>query len=341
LYTTAIDVVEEILEETKMKKTIAMILAMTMLFGLCFAMSGCSGTAKYTIGICQQQPHAALDSATQGFKDAIIAALGEENVKFYFQDAAGDPSTCSTIINDFVTKKVDLIMANATNALQAAANGTTTIPVLGTSVTEYGTALGIENFNGLVGSNVSGMSDLAPLDEQAAMLTSLFPDAKKVGLLYCSAEPNSAYQIKVIKGHLEKAGLTCTEFSFSSSSDIVAVATAAAAASDVIYIPTDNTAAECAEAINGAVLPTKTPIVGGDQGICGGCGIATLCVDYYDLGYATGEMAVKILNGTANIAEMPIGYSAKFSKVYNKSNCDELGIDTAALENAGYTAIGE
>lgn len=322
-----------------MKKIISVMLAVAMLAAMCISLTACGDSGKYTIGICQQMPHAALDSATKGFQDAVIEALGDENVEFIIQNAQGDTTACTTIVNDFVTKKVDLIMANATNALQAAANGTATIPVLGTSVTEYGTALGIKDFNGLVGSNVSGTSDLAPLDKQAEIITTLYPDVKKVGLLYCSGEPNSAYQIKKVAEYLGKAGITCTEFSFTDSNDIVAVATAAAAASDVIYIPTDNTAATCAEAINGAVLPTKTPIIGGDAGICGGCGIATLCIDYYDLGYTTGKMAAKILTGEANIEEMEIAYAENASFVYNKANCTALNVDIAALEKAGYVDV--
>ena len=310
-----------------------------MLFAACFSMSSCSDDGTFTVGIVQQMPHAALDSATQGFKDALEEALGEDKVEFIFQNAHGESTACTTIVNDFVTKNVDLIMANATTALQAAANGTATIPVLGTSVTEYGTALDIKDFNGLVGTNVSGTSDLAPLDEQAAMLLELFPDTKSVGMLYCSAEPNSEYQVKKVTEYLEQKGITCTNFPFTDSNDVTSVSKAAAAASDVLYIPTDNTAATCKEAINSAVLPAKTPIVGGDAGICGGCGVATLCIDYYDLGVATGKMAAKILNGEEKIEEMEIAYSETFSKVYNKTNCEELGIDTATLEAAGYTAI--
>ncbi|MBQ7793933.1 MAG: ABC transporter substrate-binding protein [Clostridia bacterium] len=317
-----------------MKKILALIMAAAM--GMSLASCGKDG---YTVGICQQMPHVALDSATEGFQTALTEALGEENVTFLVQNAQGDSTACTTIVNDFVTKNVDLILGNATNALQAAANGTATIPVLGTSVTEYGTALGIEDFDGLVGTNVSGTSDLAPLDEQAAIITDIFPDTKTVGLLYCSAEPNSAYQVKVVKENLEAKGITCTEFPFADSNDITAVSKAAAAASDVIYIPTDNTAAACAEAINGAVLPTGTPIVGGDEGICSGCGIATLCIDYYDLGVTTGKMAAKILTGEADIAEMEIAYAENFEKVYNPTNCEALKIDTAALEAAGYVAI--
>lgn len=324
-----------------MKKLISTVLCAAALAAVsALALTSCDASAEsYTVGICQQMPHAALDSATNGFKDALIEELGEDKLEFLEQNAQGDPTTCTTIINDFVTKNVDLIMANATTALQAAANGTSTIPVLGTSVTEYGVALDIENFDGLVGSNVSGTSDLAPLDAQAEIILELYPDTKKVGLLYCSAEPNSEYQVKVVREYLEAKEITCTEFSFTDSNDIVAVSAAAAAASDVIYIPTDNTAAACAEAINGAVLPTGTPIVGGDTGICSGCGIATIAISYYDLGYTTGKMAAKVLRGDEKIEEMPIAYAENFQKVYNPVNCKELGIDIAELEAAGYTPL--
>jgi len=322
-----------------MKKTVSVIIAAIMLLTMCTALTGCA-SGKTTVGICQLLPHPALDLATQGFKDAVIAGLGEENVEFIEQNAQGDSTACTTIVNDFVTKKVDLILANATAALQAAANGTASIPVIGTSITEYGAALGIENFNGTVGTNVSGASDLAPMDEQAAIITTLFPETKTVGLLYCSSEANSAYQVNVMNEMLSAQGITCTEFPFTDSNDISAVATAAAAASDVIYIPTDNTAASCAEAINAAVLPSKTPIIGGDTtGICAGCGVATLSVDYYDLGVLSGEMAVKVLKGEAKIEEMAVQYSPKFDKVYNPTICAELGLDIAALEAAGFVAL--
>ena len=281
-----------------MKKILSIFMSVAIVFTMCLAFASC-GDKKYNVGICQLMPHDALDAATKGFKEALTKELGEDNVTFLEQNAQGDSTACTTIVNDFVTKNVDLIMANATPALQAAANGTETIPVLGTSVTEYGTALGIDDFNGLVGNNVSGTSDLAPLDQQAEMITTIFPDAKKVGLLYCSAEANSAYQVKKVREYLEAKGITCTDYQFSDSNDVASVSKAAAAASDVIYIPTDNTAANCTEAINGAVLPTKTPIIAGEEGICKGCGVATLSISYYDLGVKTGEMAAKILKGEA------------------------------------------
>ena len=195
---------------------------------------------SYVVGVCQLAPHPALDAATQGFQDALTEALGDQ-VTIEVKNAAGDSPTCATIVNGFVSSGVDLIMANATASLQAAVAATSDIPVLGTSVTEYGVALGIEDFSGTVGTNVSGTSDLAPLDQQAAMLKEWFPDAKTVGLLYCSAEPNSQYQVDVVQAELEKLGYTCTQYSFSDTNDMASVTQNAADNSDVIYVPTDNT----------------------------------------------------------------------------------------------------
>ncbi|MBQ2698321.1 MAG: ABC transporter substrate-binding protein [Firmicutes bacterium] len=315
------------------------LLTVLLILALCCGFAACGQDEAYTVGIVQQMPHIALDSAAQGFQDALVAELGADNVRFLVHNAQGDPTTCTTIVNDLTTKKVDLILGNGTTALLAAANSTATIPVLGTSITEYGTALGIDDFDGLVGGNVSGTSDLAPLDAQAALIPELFPEAKTVAMLYCSSEPNSAYQIKVVSEWLTDNGFSVVNYPFFDSNEISSVATAAAAAADVIYIPTDNTAASCAEAINGAVLDSGTPIIGGDSGICRTCGIATLSIDYYDLGYTTGKMAAKVLTGEAKIGEMPIAYAEEFTKVYNPVNCAELNIDTAALEAMGYTSL--
>jgi len=315
------------------------LLTVLLILALCCGFAACGQDEAYTVGIVQQMPHVALDSAAQGFQDALVAELGADNVRFLVHNAQGDPTTCTTIVNDLTTKKVDLILGNGTTALLAAANSTATIPILGTSITEYGTALGIDDFDGLVGGNVSGTSDLAPLDAQAALIPELFPEAKTVAMLYCSSEPNSAYQIKVVSEWLTDNGFSVVNYPFFDSNEISSVATAAAAAADVIYIPTDNTAASCAEAINGAVLDSGTPIIGGDSGICRTCGIATLSIDYYDLGYTTGKMAAKVLTGEARIGEMPIAYAEEFTKVYNPVNCAELKIDAAALEAMGYTSL--
>lgn len=330
-----------------MKKLLAVLLAGAMTLGLaaCGSTGGSQnsagsenaskGNAKYTVGICQLVQHDALDAATEGFKKALTDEFGDD-VKFDEQNAQNDSNTCSTIINSFVSNGVDLILANATPALQAAAAGTDTIPVLGTSVTEYGVALQLKDFNGTVGGNISGTSDLAPLDGQADMLQELFPNAKKVGLLYCSAEPNSKYQVDTMKENLEKKGYSCEYYAFSDSNDLSSVTTSAAQASDVIYLPTDNTVASNTGIINNICLPAKVPVVTGEEGICKGCGVATLSISYYDLGYTTGQMAVKILKGESDISDMPIEYAPNTTKKYNKSICDELGIkvpdDYVAIE---------
>ena len=289
--------------------------------------------ATYKVGICQLVQHPALDAATQGFIDALNEALPGQ-VEFENKNASGEANNCGTIVNGFVSEGVDLIMANATAALTAAASATADIPILGTSITEYGVALGIDGFTGTTGYNVSGTSDLAPLTEQADMILELFPEAKTVGLLYCSAEPNSEYQVQVVEEYLTGKGITCVRYSFADSNDVAAVTTKAATDSDVIYIPTDNTAASCTETIGNIVLNAGTPVVAGEQGICAGCGVATLSISYYDLGYKTGEMAAQILTGEADISQMAIAY-APAAKMYNPTMCEALNITVPD----GYTAM--
>ena len=332
-----------------MKKALVLLLALAMVLSLAACGSAPASTPAeepaaapaaaegevYTVGICQLVQHVALDAATQGFKDALTEALGDK-VQFVEQNAAGDIPTCSTIVNGFVSDGVDLILANATPALQAAVAATDSIPILGTSVTEYGVALDIKDFNGTVGGNVSGTSDLAPLDQQAAMILELFPDAKKVGILYCSAEPNSVYQADVVKAELEKSGVTVSVYTFADSNDVAAVTATACDENDVLYIPTDNTAASCTEAINNVAEPAGVPIIAGEEGICAGCGVATLSINYYDLGVTTGKMAAKILTGEANISEMPIEYFPDPVKKYNPAICEALGITVPE----DYVAIG-
>ncbi len=330
------------------KRVLSLAMAVLMLLSVC-VMTSCgkteekseaSGEKKYVVGISQLVTHVALDAATQGFKDAVEKGLGKENVVFDLQNAEGVTDVCATIANSFVSKKVDLIMANGTGALQAAANATLEIPILGTSITEYGVALEIDNFNGTVGGNISGMSDLAPLDKQAQLILDWVKDVKKVGFLYCSAEPNSAYQVKEVRKYLEAKGITCTEYAFSDSNDATLNADKAAKENDALYIPTDNTAASCASAIYGA-MTEKKPIIAGEAGICSGCGVLTYSLDYYDLGYATGEMAVKVLKGEADISTLAVGYTpeAKLTKMYNEAICKELGMDIEALKAAGFKAL--
>lgn len=290
--------------------------------------------ALYKIGICQLIQHDALDAATQGFQDALTEKLGDQ-VTFDLQNASGDSATCATIANQFVSNRVDLILANATAPLQASASATTEIPILGTSVTDYATALQIDNWTGVTGANISGTSDCAPLTEQAAMLQELFPDVKTVGMLYCSAEPNSAYQVGVVKSELEGMGYTCKEYTFADSNDIASVVTSATAECEVIYIPTDNAAAAATEVINNVCLPAGIPIIAGEEGICKGCGVATLSISYYDLGYQTGLMAYDILVNGADVSAMEIQFAPNVTKKYNADICSQLGITVPD----GYVAI--
>ena len=347
-----------------MKKALSLAMAAAMTMGLAACGSTASGTAAadstpaastaeagseaestadstdgkvYNIGICQLVQHDALDAATQGFKDALTEKLGEGNVKFDEQNASGDSANCTTIVSGFVSTGVDLILANATAPLQAAAQATADIPVLGTSVTDYATALDISDWTGTVGNNISGTSDLAPLDQQAAMIQEMFPNAKTVGLLYCSAEPNSVYQCDVIEGYLTEMGLETTRYAFTDTNDVTSVTQAAATASDVIYIPTDNTAASNTEAIANVVIPEQVPVVAGEEGICKGCGVATLSISYYDLGYKTGEMAAEILADGADVSTMPVEFAPNVTKKYNAANCEALGITPPD----GYEAIAD
>ena len=304
------------------------------------ASSAAAGSAaapaeSYTVGICQLVEHEALDAATQGFQDALTDAFGDA-VTIDLQNAQNDTATCATICNGFVSSGVDLILANATAALQAAQAATADIPVLGTSITEYGVALGLDDFDGTVGGNISGTSDLAPLDEQAAMIVEWMPEAKTAGLLYCSAEANSQYQVDVVQAELEAAGLTVTQYPFSDSNDLSSVCQQAASENDVLYVPTDNTVAANTGIVDGICRPMGKPVFAGEEGICRGCGVATLSISYYDLGYTTGEMAVQILTGEADVSTMPIQYT-NVTKKYNQTICDELGLTVPE----GYEAIAE
>ena len=317
-----------------MKKLFCFLLVLVIATTCLFA-SGSSEASdgKFHVGICQLVQHPALDAATQGFKDALKESLGDK-VVFDEQNASGEMNNCSTIINGFVSKKVDLIMANATAPLQAAASATADIPVLGTSITHYAVALELDSWNGTVGTNVSGTSDLASLKEQAQILKDWFPDAKTVGLLYCSNEANSIFQVEEIEKYFADMNVKTIRFSFTDTNDIASVTQKACASCDVIYIPTDNTAASNAEAIANIVIASKTPVIAGEANLCAGCGIATLSIDYYDLGSATGKMAAKILSEGADVSKMPIEFAPAI-KMFNADMCKIYGI----TPKAGYTAI--
>lgn len=310
----------------KMKKILSAVMALSLAAATCVSLSGCGKkSAKYTVGICQLVQHEALDAATKGFKDVLKEKLGDD-IEFDEQNAANDSATCATIANQFVSNKVDLIMANATPALQAAASATADIPVVATSITDYATALEISDWTGKTGTNITGSSDLAPLKEQAEMIKELFPEAKKVGILYNSGEANSKYQATEVTKALKELGIEAKEYTSADSNDLASVVTTACAEVDVLYIPTDNTIASNTGIVNNIAEPAKVPVVAGEVGICKGCGVATLSIDYYSIGKKAGEMAYEILVNGAKAGEMEIEYADTLTKQYMASRCKTLGI---------------
>ncbi|MCM1328786.1 MAG: ABC transporter substrate-binding protein [Ruminococcus sp.] len=335
----------------KMKRILAAVAATAMLFG----MAGCSdsssgntdGTAAaggdnaaadgkvYNVGICQLVEHPALDAATEGFMAALTEKLGD-NVKFDNQNAQNEATNCTTICNNFVASNVDLIMANATGSLQAASSATDSIPIVGTSITNYATAMGVNDWAEMKGKNITGTSDLAPIDEQEDVILEYFPDVKQVGILYCSAEANSKYQANLMEAALTADGIAYKEYTVADSNEIQAVATTAIAECDVIYIPTDNTIANATETVKNVVVPAKIPVIAGEEGICAGCGVASLSPTYYDMGYKAGEMAYDILVNGKNAGDMDIEFAPKVEKLYNAEICESLGITPPE----GYKAIG-
>jgi len=314
-----------------MKKLLVILLSAVLML----TMSGCQEKEKtLTIGICQIAQHPALDAASEGFMKALKEEFGDQ-VTFLLENGSGDPATCSIICNNFVADNVDLILANATPALQAAASATSSIPILGTSVSDFGSALNIPDFKNVTGRNISGTSDLAPLDQQAQMIIDLLPQAKTVGLLFCSGEANSLFQVEAVKEYLESHGLTAKLFSFSSSADVSLVTSQACDECDALYIPTDNTAATCAELIGGIVLNTNTPVIAGEEALCRACGLATLTIDYYALGFQTGKMAAAILRGEASVSDMPIQFFDNPVFKFNKQLCEKFNITVPD----GYVAL--
>lgn len=323
----------------KMMKLTALMLTAAMV------MTGCGGSdsddaassdATYKVGIVQQMEHAALDAATKGFQDKLTELLGDD-VTFDYQNAQGEQTNCTTIATKFVSDGCDLIMANATTALQAAYAATADIPIVGTSVTDYVTA-GVVDSNEAPGRNVTGASDLAPINEQIAMLMELVPDAQKVGIVYCSAEPNSMYQSKLAQAELDKANIAWEEYTAADSNEVQSVVTKAVSECDVLYIPTDNTMANNTEIIKNVAVPAGVPVIAGEEGICSGCGVATLSISYYDLGVKAAEMAYEILVNGADPAEMPIEYvSEGITEKYNAEIAEALQI---AIPE-GMVAIGE
>ncbi len=313
------------------KKIAAIGLAGLMIAG---SFAGCSGGEEkkpeakdsYTVGICQLMKHTALDKATEGFQQALKDKLGDK-VTFDLQ-IAGEAKNCTPIAEKFVAADVDLMLANATPALAACYSKTADIPIVATSVTNFATALKLDfEPEGQSGVNVTGTHDLAPLDKQAEQLLYFFPDVKNVGIFYCTSEANSKYQADGMKELLEAKGVTVTYYTFKDTTDLQTVITKAAAESEVLYIPTDNTAANNCAVIKSVCEEAKTPIIAGETDIAKNSNaVATYSIDFYDIGYNAGLMAYEILVNGADPATMNIKAPEKLTAQYNKSAVEMYGL---------------
>ncbi|MCC8073720.1 MAG: ABC transporter substrate-binding protein [Clostridiales bacterium] len=341
-----------------MKKSVKKVAALA-LSGLMIAsvFAGCSASSddtssadtdtvaktEFTVGICQLVQHDALDAATQGFQDRLneLAEEGGQTITYDYQNASNDTAACSTIANQFVSDGVDLIMANATPALQACATATASsqIPVVATSITDFGVALfGDESTmapTDATGINVTGSNDLAPLASQAQQILDLFPDTKVVGCIYCSAEANSKFQVDGVKEALEEQGIECNFYSFADSNDIQSVAQKAASESDVIYIPTDNTAASNGSIISTVCEAAGVPIIAGEEGIFESTNaVATLSISFYEIGQKAGEMAYDILVNGTDPSTMNVWQTENVTYYYNEEMAEKYNVQIPD----GYTA---
>lgn len=312
----------------EMKKVISVI--MVTLLTAAF-LTGCGEKGSYSVGILQLVEHSALDASNKGFCDAL-AASGLD-ITIDPQNAQNDQSTCQTIATKFVGDGKDLILAIATPAAQAVAGATSDIPIIATAVTDF-QAAGLVQSNDLSGTNVTGTSDLTPVKEQIDLLKQLLPDAKKVGILYCSAETNSTFQADIAMTACEEAGLEFQVFTVSSSNDIQTVVESMVGKVDVIYAPTDNVIAAGMPTVSMVATENNLPIICGESGMVDKGGLATYGIDYYQLGYVAGEMAVSILKGEKKPSEMGIGYldASKCELAVNEEVAAKLNIDLSVLE---------
>ncbi len=307
-----------------MKKLTSILMAAVICIGACFTLASCGDKTDFNVGICQLMVHESLDKATEGFIDALTEELEKEGKTVAFDtQVAGEANLCTTVVNTFTAKGADLIMANATPALLAAANATSSIPVLGTSVTDYD-----DTFSGNIPENVTGTSDAVPFDEQAQMMieTLALVEGDKVGVLYCTNESNSLIQYEAVKELFEEKGIVVEAYTFSETTELQAIVTSAASECKAIYVPSDNTVAQNDTVVGTICTEKKIPVFtsyGGD--VC----YASLAIDYYELGQETGKMAAEILLGTKTPADMEVKTLTP-SVVYNEELCAQLGITVPA-----------
>ncbi len=309
------------------KKILALGLALVMLCCAAFTFTAChNGEETYRIGIIQLIQHDALDQATQGFMDALKEKLGDR-VEFDLQNAQGEQTNCTTIVTKFVNQKVDLIMGNATNAVAAAREATETIPIVGTSVTNYAES-GLVESNERPGSNVTGVSDMNAVSNQMALIKAFAPDATKIGIVICAAEENSLIQANEAKTVFEAEGYTVTVYKANDSSDLQQVVTKAVSENEVLYEPTDNLVAANMDILRQVAAPAGVPVITGEESMCKTGGLASYSLNYYDIGYEAGLQAYEILVNGKNPAEMPIKVFGpeELNLIVNEEVMAEMGI---------------
>lgn len=318
-------------------KNFKTIMALALVFALALAMAGCGGSSSPTgaipprIGIIQYVQHDALDEATNGFRMALNDGdyISGQTVIFVEQNAQGDTNNCSTIADQFVSDNPDLVLAVGTSAVQAMAGKTTEIPILGTAVTDYVVANLVDS-NEVPGGNVSGTSDMNPIKEQIDLLMKLAPATKTIGVLYTSSEDNSVLQAGIAKEMIEALGLEYVEVTVNNSNDVQQAVQSIVTKCDAIYIPTDNTFSSAMPIVYGVTTESKTPVIVGERAQVENGGLATLGINYYDLGYQTGLMAIDIFQNGADISTMPIQTLTKYEYCINGTVAEEIGVQIPA-----------
>ena len=307
-----------------MKKLVSILLALILCLGTCLMLTSCGDKTDYTVGICQLMKHDSLDQATQGFIDALNEEMKKAGKTVSIDtQVAGGVDLCSTVVKTFTAKKTDLIMGNATPALLAAANATTTIPVLGTSVTDYA-----DTFGGNIPANVTGTSDAVPFDEQAQMMIDSLKlvAGDQVGVLYCTNESNSLIQYEAVKTLFEAKSIVVKAYTFSETTELQALVTSMAANVKAVYVPSDNTVAQNDSIVGTICTDAGIPVYTSYGGaVC----YASLSVDYYELGAETGKMAAQILLGEKTPADIEIATLTP-AVMYNDELCAQLGIEVPA-----------
>ena len=316
----------------KKMRALAAGVALTLALGI---LAGCGSDTKaagdskkvVNVGIVQLVEHEALDAANKGFI-AGMAAKGfkeNENVKYDRQNAQADQSNLQNIAQRFVSNKVDLICAIATPAAQTMANATKEIPIVATAVTDYEAAKLVASNNEPKG-NVTGTSDMNPIEGQLELLLKLVPGAKTIGTIYCSSEVNSQLQVDLLKKYAAAKGVTVVEATVANVNDIQQAAHSLVGQVDAIYVPTDNVLASAMPTLAQITEPAKLAVICGEGGMVMSGGLATLGIDYYKLGEQTGEMAGDILNGKVKPATMPVQMQKSFKVIINKANAEKIGI---------------